>query len=160
MKRNIFLALILAVALLFGGCNPAAPPDEPTSTAPIVNEETQNEEVVAFLYEIMETSFPVENVIIHAADGVAYVDVYQIGIANELSNLIIAGDSFEEWEELVSMAASSSADLHNLLLAQEQDYDLTFSICDNVNNEATGFIICTNGEVVFDMLTAVLESND
>lgn len=158
MKKLFSILLAILIAITMVACNPAAPPDEgdlPT----FVDKETQAQEVAAFLYEVVEEVFPEHDVIVYVEENVAYVDLYQPGLADNLSSIIIV-EQYDDWNEVVDIAAACSADLHNQLLAQNQEFSVVFSICDNVNNEAIKFISCANGEVLFDMLTEVLNSGE
>lgn len=145
---SILLAILIAITMV--ACNPAASPT-------FVDKETQNEEIITFLYDAMGEMFPDHSVIIYIEENIAYVDLYQPGLADNLNSIVIV-EQYDDWYEIVDIAGACSADLHNQLLAQNQEYSVVFSICDNVNNEAVKFISCANGEVIFDMLTKVLNN--
>lgn len=151
MKKLFSILLATMMVFSMAACNPAAPPD------PIVDPKVQDEEVAAFLYEVVGEIFIENEVLVFVEDKVAYVDIYQDGMEDDLNAVVRFGD-YEPWNDVVALVDVCSADLHNQLLAQEQEYSVVLSICEIVDDETVKFISSKDGEPVFNMLVEVLES--
>lgn len=130
---------------------------EEHSEIPALEIETESdEEILQKIANLIAENLDNKNYDIYfKGSDIICIDVYQEGLSDKVSNIILTGD-YSIWNKISSTTCEIVSNTKVLTETIGYDYTICWTWCDNFNGEKTPFLICEDGVIVFDMVKTIL----
>lgn len=119
---------------------------------------SSDETLIAIIEGLVQTGFEQSgiecNPEVSIEEDILYVKLVHIGIADELTDAIIA-NNLTGWDNLLESTRYVSESFTDLVKEMGYDYDVTIMLCDMLDGEETVFIGTFNNVIMFDMVEAM-----
>ncbi len=84
------------------------------------------------------------------------IDVYYEGLADKVSAVILTSD-YSNWNRIENTTIGIVNNIIELLKVMgHSEYSVCWTWCDTFEGEKTPFLICQDGEIIFDMVKVIL----
>lgn len=130
---------------------------EELSEVPVLEIETEtNDEILEKVANLVAENLENKNYDIYfKGNSIICIDVCQEGLADKVSNIILTGD-YSIWNKIGDTTCEIVKNAKFLLNSIGYDYTVCWTWCDNFQGEKTPFLVCEDGEIVFDMVKTIL----
>lgn len=126
---------------------------EPTESEEVEeSEETNstNEAIISTFNSLIDLNYPNYKYNVYVEENTFYVDIWQDGLAADLSTLIIY-DQLDAWYTLVENTEFCCGEMKELAETMGSDFNVIWTWYDVVNEKDTPFLAVFNDTVMFDM---------
>ena len=109
-----------------------------------------NEAIISTFNSLIDLSYPNYKHNVYIEEDIFYIDIWQDGLADDLSTLIIY-DQLDAWYVLVENTESCCGEMKELAETMGSDFNVVWTWYDIVNEKDTPFLVVFNDAVMFDM---------
>lgn len=124
-------------------------------------EETNNtnEAVISTFSSLIDLNYPNYRYNVYVEEDIIHVDIWQDGLANDLSTLIIY-DQLDAWYTLVESTKFCCGEMKELAETMGSDFNVVWTWYDVVDEKDTPFLAVFNDTVMFDMAEEIVKQGD
>lgn len=124
-------------------------------------EETNNtnEAVISTFSSLIDLNYPNYKYSVYVEEDIIHVDIWQDGLANDLSTLIIY-DQLDAWYTLVESTKFYCGEMKELAETMGSDFNVVWTWYDVVDEKDTPFLAVFNDTVMFDMAEEIVKQGD